>query len=329
MEKMFDFMTLEERVKALEQEVNGEKLQREMMRKVEAYKDAYDELLHGNVVKDSLKIGADKDGGYLVPDEFEHKLIKALNDQNILRKLGTVITTDHLLRIPGVSAHGTAEWIDEGKPIPESDVTFYQVMLDAHKVGTAIRVSDELLEDSGFDIEKYIADEFGRRIGEAEEKAFLSGDGNGKPVGFLSEAEIGVETDVVDIDAAIDLYHSVSRYRENATWLMSNDAYQTLRKVKTANGINIWQPSMVEGEPDTLLGRPVYISEAMPETSAGACVVAFGDFSYLWVADRGNRSLKQLKELYATTGQVGFLASQRVDARLTLREAIKTMKIAA
>lgn len=323
-------MRFSDRVTALEHEINGERIQKEMMQKVESYKKEYLKFLRGETIKNSLKVGTDGSGGYLVPDELEKKLVQALEEQNIIRKLATVITTEHLVKIPGVSAHGSAFWVEENQEVKDSDDLFYQVMLDAHKAGRVIRVSDELLEDVEFDIEAYLVNEFGRSIGELEESTFLTGDGNHKPYGLLLDADLGVTTKTLTLDAAIELYHSVStQYREKASWIMSEDAFRILYKEKTVNGVNVWKASVVEGEPDTLFGRPVHISAAMPSVEEGAFPIAFGDFSYLWIGDRGKRSFKRLNELYATTGQVGFLASQRVDARLTLREAIKTLKITA
>ena len=95
------------------------------------------------------------------------------------------------------------------------------------------------------------------------------------------------------------------------------------------NGNYIWQPSVREGEPDKILNRPYRTSIYVPELAAGNRVMAFGDYSYYWIADRQGRSFKRLNELYATTGQVGFLASERVDGKLILSEAVKTLDIKA
>ena len=88
----------------------------------------------------------------------------------------------------------------------------------------------------------------------------------------------------------------------------------------------MWQPGLTADKPNTILGRPVYTSVYMPEIAAGAKTVAFGDFKYYWIADRQGRSFKRLNELYAKTGQIGFVASQRVDGKLVLPEAIKVLK---
>ena len=110
-------------------------------------------------------------------------------------------------------------------------------------------------------------------------------------------------------------------------WLLNDTTVKALRKLKDNNGNYIWQPSVQAGVPDMILNRPYHTSSYVPEVAAGSKVMAFGDFSYYWIADRQGRSFKRLNELFAATGQVGFLASQRVDGKLILAEAVKTMKV--
>ena len=106
---------------------------------------------------------------------------------------------------------------------------------------------------------------------------------------------------------------------------MNDTTVKALRKLKDNNGNYIWQPSVQAGQPDMILNHPYHTSAFVPEIAAGKKVMAFGDFSYYWIADRQGRSFKRLNELYAANGQVGFLASQRVDGKLILAEAVKTM----
>lgn len=285
-------------------------------------------------VLNSLHIGTDAEGGYLVPDEYEHTLIEALEDENIFRGLAKVIrTTSGDRKIPMVIEKGQAYWLDEEDAFTESDDTFGQISIGAYKLGTMIKVSDELLQDSVFDVEAYISKEFGRRMGAAEEAAFFNGDGSGKPLGVLAAtggAEVGVtaasET-ALKADELFDLYHSLrGPYRKNAVWAVNDTTIAAIRKLKDGNGQYLWQPGLTAGAPDMILGRPVKTSTFMPSLEAGAKTVVFGDFGYYWIADRQGRSFKRLNELFATTGQVGFLASQRVDGRLVLPEAMKVLQ---
>lgn len=285
-------------------------------------------------VSNALQVGTESEGGYLVPDEYERKLVEALEEENFFRSLATVIQTSNGERkIPVVASKGEASWIDEEGAFPESDDSFGQITIASYKVATMIKVSDELLNDNVFNLENYIAKEFGRRIGRKEEEAFFLGDGVGKPTGIFNAtggASDGVTTTGANItfDDVMDLFYSLkSPYRKKAVWILNDSTVKALRKLKDGNGNYIWQPSVQAGVPDMILNRPYYTSSFVPELAAGAKAMAFGDFSYYWIADRQGRSFKRLNELYATTGQVGFLASQRVDGKLILPEAVKTLKM--
>lgn len=285
-------------------------------------------------IRNALRIGVDTEGGYLVPDEFERRLVEALEEENIFRTIAHKMNTaSGDKKIPIVASKGSASWIDEGGAYPESDDAFGQVSIGAHKVGTMIKVSEELINDNIFDLEGYIAKEFGRRIGSKEEEAFFIGDGSGKPLGILATtggAQIGVTSSLdsgIKFDEIIDLYYSLkSPYRKNATWIVNDTTIKALRKLKDGNGQYIWQPSVTAGTPDSILNRPVQTSSFMPELTAGNKSVVFGDFSYYWIADRQGRVFKRLGELYAPSGQVGFLGSQRVDGKLILPEAVKVLQ---
>lgn len=285
-------------------------------------------------VSNVLTIGEDAEGGYLVPDEYEKKLVEGLEDEVFFRGMAHVIRTSSGDRkIPIITGHGEAAWMDEGEQFTESDDTFGQTSISAYKLGTLIKVSDELLNDSVFDLAGYISREFARRIGAKEEEAFFIGDGKGKPTGIFDTkggAQTGVTTSGAGItfDDVMDLYYSLrAPYRNKASWILNDSTVKAIRKLKDANGNYIWQPSVREGEPDRILNRPYKTSIYVPELAAGNRVMSFGDYSYYWIADRQGRSFKRLNELYATTGHVGFLACERLDGKLILPEAIKTMDI--
>lgn len=192
----------------------------------EEYKNAFWDMIRnrGNYgeVRNALSVGVDTEGGYTVPDEFEKKLVEALEENNIFRSMANVIRTSSGTRkIPIAEDTGEASWIDEGEEIPESDTTFGQTMLSAYKLGTMIKVSNELLN------------------------------------------------------------------------------------------------------------RPLKTSAFMPAVAAGNKVLAFGDYSYYWIADRQSRTFRRLNELYARTDQVGFLSTQRVDGKLILPEAVQVLQMKA
>lgn len=281
-------------------------------------------------VIDALQVGSDHEGGYLVPDTFERTLVEALEEKNIFRRLANVITTSSGDRkIPVVASKGNASWVDEEGAIPESDDSFLQVSIGAHKLATMIKVSEELLNDSVFDLENYIAREFARRIGGKEEEAFLLGDGIGKPQGIIT-GTVGDQTanaTTISLDDILDLFYSLKApYRNKAVFVMNDSTVKAIRKLKDSTGQYLWQPSIQAGTPDSILNRPLYTSAYMPAIEAAAKSVIFGDFSYYWVADRQGRVFKRLSELFAVTGQVGFMATQRVDGRVILPEAFKVLQ---
>src|SRR5690554_3953731 len=285
-------------------------------------------------VHNALQIGEDTEGGYLVPDDFERTLVEELEEENIFRQIANVITTSSGdKKIPVVASKGTASWVDEEGQIPESDDSFAQVSIGAYKLATMIKVSEELLNDSVFNLEAYISKEFARRIGNKEEEAFFTGDGSGKPTGILAStggAQIGVTTagaTAITMDEVLDLFYSLKApYRNKAVFVMNDATVKAIRKLKDGQGQYLWQPSLQAGTPDTILNRPLYTSAYVPTIAASEKSIAFGDFSYYWVADRQGRVFKRLNELYAVTGQVGFVATQRVDGKLILPEAIKVLQ---
>ena len=340
-----------ERQEALEAELNkpvntpliGKPVNPDMDEKVgrasDEYKKAFWNVMRSKNprqdVLNALSIGEESEGGYLVPDEFERTLIQTLEEENIFRKLAKIIQTSSGDRkIPIVVTKGTASWLDEGEDYDEDNVVFGQASIGAYKLGTMIKVSEELLNDSVFNIEEFISTEFARRIGAKEEEAFLVGDGEGKPTGIFAAtggAQVGATAaanNAITADEVIDLVYSLkSPYRKNAVFILNDATVKVLRKLKDGQGQYLWQPSLTAGTPDTLLNRPVYTSAYAPAIAAGAKTIAFGDFKYYWIADRQGRSFKRLNELYATTGQVGFLGSQRVDGKLILPEAVKVLQI--
>lgn len=311
-------------------------------RAADAYKDAFWNVTRAcdtvsYEVRNALQVGVDSEGGYLCPDEFERTLVQALNDEHIIRGMAHVFQTNSgSHKIPVATTKGTASWIDEEGPIPEGDDTFGQQTIGAHKVGTIIKVSEELLNDSAFNLEGYFASEFARRIGDKEEDAFFFGDGIGKPLGILSDnggAEVGVTTasaTAITADEIINLFYSLrAPYRRKAIWVFSDATMAAVRKLKGNDGQFLWQKALNEGEHPTLLGRPVYTSAFMPDLAAGNKVALFGDLHYYWIGDRQGITFRRLNERYADTGQVGFLATKRLDGKLILPEAIKVLQMKA
>jgi HK97 family phage major capsid protein len=285
-------------------------------------------------ISNVLQEGIDPQGGYLVPDEYDKRLIDILTEENVMRTLGTNITTSGEHKINIAATKPAAAWIEEGGTLTFGDATFDQIILDAHKLHVAIKVTEELLYDNAFNLENYILTQFGKALSNAEEDAFINGTGIGQPLGILAEtggAQVGVtsaSSTKVTADEIINLVYSLKRpYRKNAVFLANDVCVAELRKLKDNNGQYLWQPSLQAGEPDRVLGYKVYTSPYFPVPTAGGTAVAFGDFSYYNIGDRGTRSFAELKELFAGNGMIGFVAKERVDGKLVLPEAIKLLQM--
>lgn len=308
----------------------AEKMQNEKEQKNAMHKDAMLKALRSNFrqVDNILQEKVDADGGYLVPEEYDSRLIQSLEGENIMRQLGHTLTTsgDHKINIAATTP--AAAWIDEGGQLTFGEATFKQALLDAHKLHVAIKVTEELLYDSAFNLENYILEQFGKALANAEEDAFLNGDGTGKPTGVFHQTNGGTyltEVATLKADDIINLIHALKRpYRKGAVFILNDKTIATIRKLKDNNGAYMWQPSYQVGEPDRLLGYPVYTSQFAPENK-----IAFGDFSYYNIGDRGTRSFKQLTELFAGNGMIGFVAKERVDGKLILKEAVQILPIKA
>ena len=287
-----------------------------------------------HVVSDVLSEGSDAEGGYLVPDEWDARLVDVLEEENVFRKKATILKTSGLHRINVAATKPAAAWIDEGGALTFGDATFGQVTLDAYKLYVAVKITEELLYDSAFPIDTYITQQFGKAIANAEEDAFLNGDGKGKPTGIFDATNGGTVVDAAGNKIASDdiftLIYALKRpYRKNAEFIMNDATLAAIRKLKDANNQYIWQPSYQAGEPDRLAGYPVNTSAYAPKAEAGKAAIAFGDYKYYNIGDRGSRSFQELRELFAGNGMIGYVAKERVDGKLTLKEAVQILKLGA
>lgn len=295
----------------------------------DAYKDAMLSAMRSNFrnVSNVLQEGVDADGGYLVPEEYDRRLIDVLDGENIMRSLATKITTAGQHKINIAATKPATAWIEEGGALSFGDATFDQIYLDAYKLHVAIKVTEELLYDNAFGLENYIITQFGKALANAEEDAFLNGDGKGKLTGIFAKTGggqiAGTLTAAIKSDDLIDLVYGLKRpYRKKASFIMNDATLASLRKLKDNNGAYIWQPSYKEGEPDRVLGYAVHTSAFAPTNA-----IAFGDYSYYNIGDRGSRSFAELRELFAGNGMVGYVAKERVDGKLILPEAVKILKL--
>lgn len=292
----------------------------------------------------ALQVGNDSEGGFLVPIEFERALIEILVNLDPIRRLSTVITTASDKIIPIETGKGTFAYIGEEGVYPKSDPSLGRVALSAFKSGGIIQVSEELLQDEFFGLPAYLQRLAGWRYNALESNSFAVGNGVNKPLGLFSTTAVGTRavgsvtgatsaSAVITFDDFINVFHSLPRpYRQRATWLTSDTLVKMTRKLKDTTNQYLWQPAVIAGQPDAILGRPVEVSDDAPAPAAGGAgtagstSIAFGDFSHYYIGDRLGTQVQRLNELYAESGQVGFRFTRRNDARLTSADAFTFFK---
>jgi HK97 family phage major capsid protein len=283
----------------------------------------------------SLVKGTNASGGFLVPTTFYDRLIQHLIETSgVLQTNPTVINTSsgEIIQIPKTTAHYTATIVTEASSIPASESVFGQVPLGAYKYGALFQISRELLDDNGVDLEGYLSMNAGRALGNAMGAHFITGTGTGQPSGILAGAT-GAVTGATGVggvpttDNLIDLYYSViSPYRasRSASWLMNDTTVGRIRKLKDPSGAYIWQPSLVAGTPDTILGKPVYTDPYVATAATGAKSIVFGDFSQYFVRLAGGVRFERSDEYSFDKDLVTFRALMRADGCLVdLSGAIK------
>ena len=285
----------------------------------------------------TLTEGTDSEGGYLTETILERRLVEGLADNNIMRSLATVVNTTSDRNISVLDTVGDAAWLAESGTYAPVDTSFSQVSLGAFKASTLMLISEELLQDSIFDLTSFVSQIFSRRLGELEEAAMIAGTGSGQPTGAVNGASTGHTLATINTwtaDDLLDFQYSLKRqYRRNGSFIFNDASIKDIRKLQDANDHWIWQPSMRDGEPDRLLGNPIYSSYdmAVPSDDPSSKCGLFGDFRMAYyIADRGGTSFQRLNELYAVSaGAVGFRAYRRVDGKVVLPEAMKVLLNAA
>lgn len=323
-----------------------------------AYREAFDRYLRAGTMEMSdeqrsiLRAGFEQDetrdlvkgtnaqGGYTVPQGFYARLIVQLEQISGVRlagatRLETASGID--LPIPLVTAHGAASWAAEASALTAVDETFGQVILKAYKAVKLIKVSLELLEDSGVDIEAYISAELGKRIGRLEGDGFATGASGSTttPEGIVNKATAMTlatgSTTTITADQIIDLVYAVARpYRAGASFLMNDGIVKIVRKLKDSQNRYLWEDSLQANEPPRLFGYPVYIEPSMAAAPvANALTMVYGDVSGYFVRDVGAFRLFRLNERYMDNGEVGFLGWHRTDGDLVDTAAVQVMKQSA
>lgn len=292
----------------------------------------------------ALQVNNDASGGYLVPGEqFVAQLIKAVDDETFMRRLGTVFTVGNAdgLGVPTLEADpADAAWTSEiATGNEDSAMSFGKRELHPFPLAKLIKVSNKLLAKSVLPAEQLVTGRLAYKFAISEEKAFLTGSGASQPLGIFTASADGVPTsqDVstgnastsIQFDGLIEAkYKLKSNYWPRAQWLFHQDAMKQISKLKDGEGQYLWRMSVRDGEPDTVLGRPVNVSQYAPNTfTSGQYVGMFADFSQYWIADSIAMGMQRLVELYAATNQVGFIGRLEVDGMPVLSEAFARVKL--
>jgi len=286
----------------------------------------------------ALQVGTNSEGGYLAPAvgsdsaSLQATVIQTMDDASAIMGLATVVNVSGEITIPTQSSLGAAAWTSEEASYSEADDAFAQVSLTPYKATRMVKVSEELLADSAVNLESYLGNAFGRSFANLLEDGFMTGSGSGQPTGAESTATSALtaaSATVLTADELISLFYAVkANYRNAGTWVFNSTTAKEIHQLKDSNNAYLWQPALSGGQPDTLLGRPVAISDSADDTATGTTPVLFGDWSYYWIAMRQGVVLKRLDELYAANGQVGLQAAIRVDGELTQAEAVQKITMA-
>lgn len=291
------------------------------------------------------------DGGYALPREIDAAIDGVLKSASPIRAIANVVRTGSAGYRKLVTTGGVESgWAAETAARPETDTpVFAEIAPPQGELYANPAASQAMLDDAQFDVEAWLADEVGREFARAEGAAFVGGDGTAKPKGFLSYATSNAVDGVRAFgtlqyvpsgaagafaasspqDRLIDLVHALrAPYRQEASFVMNSATLAVIRKMKTADGAFLWQPSLAAGQPGTLLGYPVVEAADMPDIAANSLSIAFGNFRRGYViAERSATSI--LRDPFSNKPFVHFYAVKRVGGAVTDSEAIKLMKFAA
>ncbi len=283
----------------------------------------------------ALNSGTDAQGGFLVPEDFRAELIKTVTEESPMRQVARTTNTgrDELI-LPKRVTKLAGGWTFELADRTESEPTYGHIKIPVHELGVFTAISNQNLEDSAFDMQSELTSDFGEAFGEIESEAFILGDGIGKPTGILSNADIPVTNSaapaVVDADDLISTFYAVkASYRNAGAWMMNSSTLAAVRKLKTANGDFIWRESLADGQPATILGRPVIEAVHMPDPVTNAKAIIFGDFRRAYrIVSRLDLAVLRDPYSLASKSMVRFHARARVGGDTVQPEAARMLQLA-
>ena len=293
----------------------------------------------------SLSTAVNSDGGYLVDPQTSEEIQSILSSTTSIRSIANVVNVeatsfDVLIDHTEMGAGWASE---SAASVETSTASLDRISIPLHELSAMPKASQRLLDDSAFDIEGWLAKRIAEKFARTEAAAFVNGDGTGKPRGFLDHPQVdqdswqwgeigyvpsGAAGAFGGVDPIVELVYALNaEYRANATFLMNSKTAANVRKMKDADGRFLWSDGLAAGEPSLLLGFPVMISEDMPDISADAYAIAFGDFAAGYtIAERPD--LRVLRDPFSAKPHVLFYATKRVGGDVSDFNAIKLLKFA-
>jgi HK97 family phage major capsid protein len=345
-----DFDALNERIIAEEKQLERERLIGEIESENPAVvNNLFAKALSGNAehmrnYQNSMNLGTDSQAGYLTaPVEFRQELIKGLDDVLFMRQISKVIGGIGAAQSLGFPYRTTAavvpSWTGEVDDAPEETTVAYgRREFKPYRLADLIKISRTLMNHAPM-AESVLKEEIISRLGAAQEKAYLTGDGVAKPLGIFTASNDGIPTSrdvatdntttTVTFDGLLNAKYSVkAQYQTKAQWVCHRDLCKMLAKIKDGEGQYVWMPSVRDGQPDILLGKPVNMSEYAPNTfTTGLYAAVYGDFSFYWICDADAMTVQVLDQPYATKNQIGYIWDYFGDGMPVIGEAFARVKL--
>lgn len=315
-----------------------------------AFESWFRKGIEGNLSELAVQASAstldDTAGGFTVPEEMAATIDRIAGVSSAMRRLASVITigTDTYKKL--VNQGGASSgWVGEKGTRSETDSpTLKEIAINTKEIYAMPAATQKLLDDSSVDIAAWLGNEVAIEFAEEEGAAFIKGDGVSKPKGLEAYDTVanasyawgkigyiasGAASTFTNADKLFDLQHALKPiYRNGASFLMNDNTLLHIRKFKDGEGNYLWRPGLLEGAPDTLLGKPVEIDDNVADIGAGAYPIYFANFkrAYL-IVDRFG--IRVLRDPYSSKPYILFYTTKRVGGGIVMYEAIKALKVAA
>lgn len=286
------------------------------MFKTSVYKEAFGHMLTNKMTTEDYSILNLANEAYPAMPLVDTKLDDTLTKYNPFRKVASIFNIEGEGSIVVTTANGTASIVDEAGALPESSDESIEIRFSAYKIGSLAKLKLAFINDRNFNVEDYLSTKFAKRFGIAEEYLIVNGTGNKEPLGIMNSGITKETATTLTYDEVVKLFFSLDKdLRVNATWMVSDKMAMKLRSIKDSNGYPLFN------------GEKIFNKEVMIINSLDENTILFGDFSYLYILIRKPLSVRVLTEKYIATGDYGYAGIERLDAKLTDVNAVKTLVI--